>query len=227
MLNWYNGDDVLNNLLATLIWVIFASALGLILKRPITRLLRKILPQIDSSIPHIDFSMAYNRNGDYKTDVIIANHGGEPAYDVYVFLYSHSYIDENYYSLKSLGESDVRSGVLGAGKEAHFDNVDLMFDGCSLTAKEEIWVEYNNSAGVQFRTRVTPPSPRGDSLRVFPPKVIKKRLELMPNFHQNFNDNRWKKFEDGKATLFPTLGGYHKVRDKLRRIAKAFIKLMN
>jgi hypothetical protein len=171
--------------------------------------------------------MVYNRNGDYKTDVIIANHGGEPAYDVYVFLYSHSYIDENSYSLKSLGESDVRSGVLGVGKEAHFDNVDLMFEGCSLTAKDEIWVEYSNSAGVHFRTRITPPSPRGDSLRVSPPKVIRKRLELMPAFHQDYNDNRWKKFEDGNATLFPTLGGSYKAQDRLRRLAKAFIKLIN
>ncbi|MFZ2836568.1 MAG: hypothetical protein WAZ21_04575 [Candidatus Saccharimonadales bacterium] len=220
MFDWVSLNDVYNNLLATLIWVAFAGVIGLIFRARIARFIRRILPQIDSSIPHVDFSMNYNVRGDYKTDIAISNNGGEPAYNVYVFLYSKSFVSKNDYSLKSLGGDEVRSGVLGITRDVNFIGVELIFDGCSLTTKEEIWVEYDNAAGVHFRTVVTPPTPRGDSIRVNPPKVIKKRLEMMPEYHTTRHDSEWKKFEKGKYTLFPKLSLIGRIRylikDRLR-----------
>lgn len=201
--NWFNYPDVLNNLLATLIWVIIAGIVGVIFRVRIARLLRRVLPQIDSSIPHVDFTFNYNEHGDLKSDIIISNNGGEPAYNVYVFLYTKSFVGADNYTLKSLGNSNVRSGVLGVAGIVEFKGVDLAFAGCSITSKEEIWIEYDNAVGVHFRTVVIPPTPRGDSLKVNPPKVIKERLEMMPGFDKSYHDKEWKKYEKGKQTLFP------------------------
>lgn len=195
-----NNNDIINNLAANLIWTIAAVIFVYLFKNPIIRAFRRVWPKIDSKIPHIDFSAVYKPSQDYKSDITIKNAGGEPAYNVYVFLFVE-FPGDGGYSIQSLGAEGVRSGVLGIGETIKFKDKSMLFDGCDITCRNEVWVEFSNVAGVHFRTVVLPPSPRGDDWRMLPPKVIKKRLSQIPGFHGNYPGASWKKLEQGKRDL--------------------------
>lgn len=79
-------------------------------------------------MPHINFDLSSVRKGDiWISEISISNAGDEPAYNVYVFLYSKSAISDSY-SIQSLGGQGIKRGTLGIRDSLHFENKDVMFD---------------------------------------------------------------------------------------------------
>lgn len=93
----------------------------------------------------------------------------------------------------------------------------MLFDGCNVTSVNEVWVEFSNVAGANFRTVVHPPTPRGDDWRMTPPRFIKKRLTMMPGWHATYDKKFRKKVIKGKADM-PDFNRKYRLRDHLRNL---------
>lgn len=203
MFDWLNWSDVCNNMLSNLLWAVIVSAPFVLFWSYLKPKIQRLIGITDNNIPILSFETKnYNKDGDYSSQVVIENHGKEPAYNVYVYLYNH-YWEQKTASIQPLGRQGVKIGVLSEGKKEIFERRQIIFGSCNITAEQEVWVEYDNMAGAHLRTRILPSNARGDDQKVCPPKYIKKRLEMIPADHFDFNDKERKKLVKGQRGLFP------------------------
>jgi hypothetical protein len=142
--------------------------------------LRKIGLHFPINRPQLDLDLSYDHKQD-KTKVIIKNAGDQAAYNVYAFLFEVFHGTENKtYTVSSLGNESIRAGILAPGEKVTFEGKNIKFDGCNITAEQEMWVEYTDEVGDHYRTKVIPPSPRGDDLKVEVPFKISHRMPRLP-----------------------------------------------
>lgn len=153
--------------------------------------------------PQLDLDLIF----DVKTDttrVFIKNAGDQAAFNVYCFLFEIYHASENgNYKISSLGPEGIKAGVLAPGEKITFDGKHVQFDGCNVTCEQEIWVEYTDEVKRHYRTRIIPPTPRGDDLKVEPPAQIQKRMPRLPslNFEGSKNYESIRKGKEGLQGL--------------------------
>jgi hypothetical protein len=146
-------------------------------------LLRKLGVDIKLSRPQLDLDLEYDGKT-YTTKVIIKNAGDQAAFNVYCFLFEIFHASEDGdFKVSSLGSEKIKAGVLAPGEKIIFDGKRVQFDGCNVTAEQELWVEYTDESDQHYRTRIIPPSPRGDDLKVEPPINIKYRIPRLPGLN--------------------------------------------
>ncbi|MGC0274002.1 hypothetical protein ACO0LV_13515 [Pseudactinotalea sp. Z1739] len=169
-------------------------------RRTILKWARKQFPILDARKPHINFQTEeLDEDGEFRTNVHISNAGDEPAYNVYVYMVESYPFGE--FVIRALDAGEVRRPVLGIRDSLDFHGVDMVFDGCNATVVHQLWIEFENSSGVAYRTVAEPPSARGDVERTHPTKVIRRRLEQFPDFEMSGVMSEWKKVRSGKLTM--------------------------
>jgi hypothetical protein len=195
------NESTIPGVIASLIAAAIFGVVIFLIRKPLINLLQKAFPQFESRTPHVNFETHSRRVKDeWRTDVTISNAGDEPAYNVYVFMAEHFPMGD--FKIQSLGDQDVRRAVLGIRDSIVFKDLGVLFDGCNITCDQQMWIEFENSAGVNFRTVVLPITGRGDSEQAIPPRVIKRRLERLPGLTMEGNNKEWKKLEKGRASHF-------------------------
>ena len=195
------NESTIPSVIASLIAAVIFGVVIFLIRKPLIKLLQKVFPQFESRTPHVNFETHSKRVKDkWKTDITISNAGDEPAYNVYVFMAEHFPAGD--FKIQSLGDQNVRRAVLGIRDSIVFKGLDVLFDGCNITCDQQMWIEFENSAGVNFRTVVLPISGRGDSERAIPSRVIKRRLERLPGLSIEGSNKEWKKLEMGKTSHF-------------------------
>lgn len=150
--------------------------------------------------PQLDLDLEYDLKTD-TTKVLIKNAGDQAAFNVYCYLFEifHASEDGNF-KISSLGSEGIKAGVLAPGEKLTFDGKHVQFDGCNVTCEQEIWVEYTDEVKRHYRTRIIPPTPRGDNLKVEPPVQIQKRMPRLPGL--SFEGSRnYESIRKGKAGL--------------------------
>lgn len=153
------------------------------------KLLSKIGVNIKISRPQLDLELEYDSKND-TTKVVIKNAGDQAAFNVYCFLFEVFHASENKeFKISSLGSQGIKAGVLAPSELIYFDGKHVHFDGCNVTSEQEIWVEYTDEINQHYRTRIIPPSPRGDELKVEPPAKIKKRMPRLPGLNYTGSKN--------------------------------------
>lgn len=189
------------NFVSNLITFLAGSVVTLLAIRIIwvRKLLRKVGVVVPVSRPQLDLDIERDDYG--TTEIIIKNAGDKVAYNVYVFLFELFWGSEDEsYQISSLGTQKVRVGLLSPNEKVVFKGKVVSFSGCNVTSEQEIWVEYTDENDEHYRTRIVPPSARGDALRVMPPEKIKMRLPLLPGL--KFTGNRdWKNIKLGKKGI--------------------------
>lgn len=194
--------------------LIAAAVVGLVVflfRNTILRAAKYWLPRLESKTPHLNFQTeTSNVGGGWGTTVTISNAGNEPAYNVYVFMVERFPVGGSF-KIRSLGSSGIRRPVLGIRDSLRFNGVDMRFDGCNATKQEQLWIEFENSAGVAFRVVSIPPTPRGDDERALPPRVIRHRLEQLPELNEEGDYRDWKEYWKGARTAY----GQHGWRGRL------------
>lgn len=188
------------NLLADFIWAALGAVVLLFIIR--FRWLRKLVSRLGirpaANSPELDFYDSYDPEKGVSS-IRIKNAGKSSAYNVYGFLFEvFNAMDVPQFTITSLGEQEIRVGVLGAGEEITFSDKVLMFDGCSVTCTQEIWFEYSDADEYHYRTRILPPTPRGDDIRIMPPIKIDQRLPLWPGWRHS-GEGDGKKIMKGKV----------------------------
>lgn len=225
MMQWLyeniSWSDVWNNVLANIIWVLVitipVAILSFIFWDQIKPRIQRFFGITDNNIPILSFETEdYDKDGDRRSRVVIKNHGREPAYNVYVFLYNYHIAADKSAILQSLGEEGISLGVLAEGQSVVFDGKAVVFESCGVTAKQEVWVEYDNKVGAHLRTRIIPPTPRGDDRRVLPPKYVKKRLEMFPASRITFNNKDRKRLAKGRRGLFLAPNRLHRLSHSMK-----------
>lgn len=195
------NESTIPSIFASLIAAIIFGIVIFLVRKPLINLLQKAFPQFESRTPHVNFETHSKQvKGEWKTDVTISNAGDEPAYNVYVFMAEHFPMGD--FKIQSLGDQNVRRAVLGIRDSMLFKDLDILFDGCNITCDQQMWIEFENSAGVNFRTVVLPITGRGDSESAIPSRVIKHRLERLPSLVIEGDNKEWKKLEKGKTAYF-------------------------
>lgn len=195
------NESTIPGVIASLIAAVIFGIVIFLIRKPLIKLLQRVFPQFESRTPHVNFETHSRRLKDkWKTDITISNAGDEPAYNVYVFMAEHFPMGD--YKIQSLGDQNVRRAVLGIRDSIIFKDLDILFDGCNITCDQQMWIEFENSAGVNFRTVVLPITGRGDSERAIPSRVIKRRLERLPGLTMEGDNKEWKRLEKGKTSHF-------------------------
>lgn len=227
-INSYLESETSAIIIADIIAATLIGLVGFIFRNTLFRYIRKLLPQLHSKTPHINFDLKEpkKRKRTWKQDIVINNAGNEPAYNVYVFFYERDMVTQNNYEIRSLGHEGVKRGVLGIRDRITFEGLSEYFQSCGVTSKHEIWIEFENSAGVAFRTVILPVTPKGTSEHVRPPKVIKNRLERAPSLTIEENDKNWKKYEKGKNAPFTVPTGFSKMKSLFIHKMKNFLSNM-
>jgi hypothetical protein len=185
------GWNVVANIIAGLVLIILGSLLTIAAMRfdPIRKFLNKIGVNINVSRPQLDLDLEYN-GITYTTKVTIKNAGNQAALNVYCYLFEIFHASANGdFNISSLGSERIKAGVLAPGEKIFFDGKRVQFDGCNVTSEQEIWVEYTDELGQHYRTRIIPPSPRGDDLKVEPPVKIKNRMPRLPGLNYSGKQN--------------------------------------
>lgn len=199
------NESTIPSVVASLIAAAIFGVAIYFVRKPLIKLAQKAFPKLESRTPHVNFETHSKRVGDeWKTTLTISNAGDEPAYNVYVFMVEHFPMGN--FKIRSLGEQSVRRAVLGIMDMIVFENLDMLFDGCDVICDQQLWIEFENSTGINFRTVVLPISPRGDSERAIPSRVIKRRLERLPGMVLEGDKDEWKEFNDGRASYFQRRG---------------------
>lgn len=174
--------NVAAELIASVILIGIGSAITVASIRfdSMRKLLKRLGVNIRLSRPQLDLDLDYD-GASHTTKVIIKNAGDQAAFNVYCYLFEiyHASEDGNF-KISSLGSEGIRAGVLAPSERIQFDGKQIHFDGCNVTSEQEIWVEYTDEMKQHYRTRIIPPSPRGDDLKVEPPTMIKHRMPRLP-----------------------------------------------
>jgi|GEM_PF-5830089 len=176
------GENLIAEIISSILFLFLGVTITLIaIKfRPFRKLLRKLGINVPIPKPQLDLDLTYNHKTD-STAIAIKNAGDQAAFNVYCFLFEVFHASENLdYRISSLGEENIKAGILAPGERITFKGSHLHFDGCNITAEQEVWIEYTDELDTHYRTRVIPPSPRGDSLKVETPTVIKHRIPRLP-----------------------------------------------
>ncbi len=182
--------DIFSNLLANLIWAaIFVPIAGLLLKlKAAQTVLARLAPSLGGKVPHISFTLEYEKAASKLSNVVIENVGLEPAYNVYVYLFEEHQVSG--FSIKSLGNEGIKKGILGASKSIVFKDRNVLFDSRDATSEYRAWVEFSNAAGIHFRSVIVPQATRDDDWRVLPPQVVKFRLPMLPDWTYEQRDKK-------------------------------------
>ena len=197
----FSFDDIINNLIAEAVFFVLLGLLTTLLWNPIKNTIKRLKPVIDSKIPHVSCELVFNKSTQL-TDVYITNSGGEPAYNVLVFLAELFHVDDGGFSIHSLQGEGIRSGIIGPGSQRKYLNKEVHFDGCNVTSTQEIWVDYENAAGVGFRVIVEPPSPRGSDWWYNPPRRVRYLLPNWAGMHAYKGVNReWSSIREGRSYI--------------------------
>lgn len=196
--------DVIEGVLIGVAVAIVFAIIGFLFRKTIVSLIKKMLPRLASKVPHVNFEVKEQRSkdGEWESTITVSNAGDEPAYNIYVF-YFEQFPEGNFKITASGTDSLVTRPVLGIRDSLDFHIKGIYFEGCNVTCRQEIWVEYENSLGVAFRVVNEPGSPRGDVAKIRPPKVIKRRLEQLPGANREGSKQESRKYIKGKATLLP------------------------
>lgn len=192
--------DVITSLVANFISFLLGIPVTLIaLKISFFRRIAKNLGvKVHIDKPELDFDIKYKESSGFN--FVIKNAGTRAAYNVYAFLFEHFMAAEskNSYRVVSLGDQDVRCGVLAVNEKVEYANKKLNFVGCDVTCIQEIWVDYTDEDGDHYRSIITTGSARGDDMQVRPPFRINKRLPLLPSYEYS-GDLPWHKLRSGKV----------------------------
>ncbi len=176
------GSNLIAELIASLILLVVGSAITIAAMRFqfVRKFLRKLGVNIKLSRPQLDLDLEYDAKSD-TTEVIIKNAGDQAAFNVYCYLFEIFHASEGGdFKVSSLGVEKIRAGILAPGEKVIFKGKHIQFDGCNVTAEQEIWVEYTDEIDQHYRTRIIPPTPRGDDLKVEPPLIIQHRMPRLP-----------------------------------------------
>lgn len=185
---------------------IIIATLAFIFRNSIIRGIKKLRPQLESRTPHINFEISSQRvDEQWVSLVTISNASDEPAYNLYVY-YFEQFSTGNFKLTASKAEGLITRSVLGVRDSLKFEIDGVQFDGCNVTCSQEVWIEYENSLGVAFRVVNIPPSPRGDIARIMPPKVVKRRMELLPGVTIEGGEKEAKEYIKGKRSALPRHG---------------------
>lgn len=186
-----------------------------IFRSAVAKWLRSFVPGIESKRPHVNFETQVVQLEDktWKTNVVISNAGDEPAYNVHVFMVERFPIGD--FHIRSLGSQGIRRSVLGLRDSLKFEGLDMTWQGCNATVRELLWIEFENSNGVAFRTVVHAASARGDDERAEPTRVIRRRLEQISGEEYQGPYSEWKEFNRGRRGFFPDQRWLEKLRWRL------------
>lgn len=198
--------------------VVAAITIGIVVfifRSAIAKWLRYFFPGVESKRPHVSFETRVTEldEGTWKTNVAISNAGDEPAYNVYVFMVERFPAGE--FSVRSLGAQGVRRSVLGIRDSLEFEGLNMTWQGCNAMVQEWLWIEFENSSGVAFRTVVRAASARGDEERTEPTRVIRRRLEQIPGEEYRGSYEEWRRFRRGRQGFFPDQGRIERLRWRL------------
>ncbi len=214
---WLVESGVLAGILQSVASAAIIGLLAYIFKERIFKGLRKLMPTLGSKTPHINFEMksTKTKSDKWKSVATVSNAGSEPAYNLYVHYYEQ-FLGQDF-KVKALDAKDeISRAVLGIRDTLRFDLDGVKFDGCNVTSDQQIWVEYENSVGVNFRVVIIPPTPRGDASTIRPPKVVKRRFERMPGATLRGNKGLAKKAVRGRESYVSEIRKSDRVKDYCR-----------
>lgn len=215
-------ETTLGGVMASLIAAAIVGLAIFVFRNTLAKWVRYWIPRIESKTPHINFQTDEARVEDHwDTTVQISNAGHEPAYNVYVFMAELSPVG-GHFRIRSLGASGVRRPVLGISDSLTFRGVHMHFDGCNVTKEPQLWIEFENSAGVAFRTVSIPRTPRNDDERTLPPRAIRHRLEQSPDLDIEGDLQEWRQYQKGARTAY----GHHGWRNWIQQRPAAFWRLL-
>lgn len=198
----FDLSGLITNLLSSAIWSIAGIILAFISLRftMIRRALSKLGVNTYINKPQLAFDTEYDSERQ-QTKITIKNAGDRAAYNVYAFLFEiYHATDEEAYLIKSLGNQKVKIGILASNESISFEDKNIMFEGCNVTAEQEVWIEYTDEYNTHYRTRMLPPSPRGDDAKILPPAQIKKRLPMLPSLKYTGKKD-WASIRNGKKGI--------------------------
>ena len=201
---WLHDRGIFDDVISGIIVAITIATLAFIFRSTIVAFVKKLLPKLASKTPHVNFEMNshHTQKGGWENTVVVSNAGDEPAYNVYVF-YFEQFPEGNFKIKASDMNNLVTRPVLGIRDRLEFKTEGVHFDGCNVTCKQEVWVEYENSLGVAFRVVSEPGNPRGDVAQIHPPRVIKRRLEQLPGASREGHKREARYYKKGTKTLLP------------------------
>lgn len=201
---WANDVGIFRDVISGIIVTATVATLAFFLRSTIIAFIKKLLPRLESKTPHVNFEVKdyKDKSGEWHSTITVSNAGNEPAYNIYVY-YFEEFMNGNFKITASDTNNLITRPVLGIHDSLKFETSGVKFEGCNVTCKQEIWVEYENSLGVTFRVVSEPGTPRGDVAKIRPPKVIKRRLEQLPGV--SISGNRWsaRHYKKGVRTLLP------------------------
>lgn len=222
---------VIQDVIVALLAAISIAVVAFLFRNTIVRLIKKSIPRINSKTPHVSFDISSKKSkmGEWQSMVQVSNASNEPAYNLFVH-YFEQVAGKNFSLKASDSRGEITRSVLGIRDKLEYKFTGTYFDGCSVTSDQEIWVEYENSLGLNFRVVIVPEYPRGDVARINPPKVIRKRLESVPGFNMTGDKKLARKYKKGKVSYFPkqsifsvikykvfTVWGW-KIKDKYKKL---------
>ena len=201
---WFYEVGIVADVISGIIVAVVIAVIAFIFRNTIVTLIKRLLPQIESRTPHINFEVKDRRSEDseWESTITVSNAGNEPAYNIYVF-YFEQFSESSFKITASNTENLITRPVLGIHDSLEFHTKGVRFEGCNVTCHQEIWVEYENSLGVAFRVVNEPGSPRGDVAKIRPPKIIKRRLEQLPGASKEGAKKELSRYKKGKETMLP------------------------
>ena len=202
--DWLYAKEVILGIFEAVLTAAIIGILAFSFKSIILKAIKRLLPRLESKTPHVNFEInsKKNRSGMWVSYVTVSNAGNEPAYNLYVHFYEQ-FVGENFKIRASGADDEISRSVLGVHDSLEFKIDGVQFEGCSATCDQQIWVEYENSLGVNFRVVSIPNSPRGDLPKIKPPQIIKRRFERMPGATLEGNKKLAKKVVKGKVSYVP------------------------
>ncbi len=201
---WLYSNGLILNILEAVLAAASIALLAFIFKNTIFNTLKKLIPRLESKVPHVNFEVRSKKTkgNNWTSYITVSNASNEPAYNLYVHFYEQ-FAGERF-SVKALdAEEEISRAVLGIRDSLEFKLAGVQFEGCNATCDQQIWVEYENSVGVNFRVVSIPPSPRGDASSIKPPRIIKRRFERLPGAKIEGGKRQAKKVINGKVSYLP------------------------
>jgi hypothetical protein len=198
---WLSDNRIFVGVIEAVLATIVIALLAFIFRNTIFNIIKKIIPRLDSKTPHVNFEIRSKKtkNNRWVNQITVSNASNEPAYNLYVHYYEQ-FAGERF-TVKALdSDSEISRAVLGIRDSLEFKMNGIQFDGCNATCDQQIWIEYENSVGVKFRVVSIPPSPRGDTSNIRPPRIIKRRFECMPGATLEGNKKQARKAVKGNIS---------------------------
>lgn len=113
--------------------------------------------------------------------VKLSNAGNSPAWNVAVFAYEAlEAMVPRQYKVTGIEGGERLNGALLPNDVSEMEVPAEIFEGCTATASQELWIECSDGFGKHYRTVLRPSYGRGDHPSVAPPFKIIFRLPRLP-----------------------------------------------